>query len=158
MVQDSFYNLDKGRILARNFNITVGGLFSNRYDADININNKFSATVRDILYNTHSATISANNMTISADSFVNIQEWEEGTINTDRMTLSVAGDFDYAKDLLNNGEIRMSFINLQVGGDFSYDDTNDDFVWESRNSLVGLIMENYFCFFTVDSFTNYGDQ
>ena len=43
-------------------------------------------------------------------------------------------------------------LNFQVGGDFSYNDTNNNFVWHTNNSLVVLGS----AFITVDDFSNRG--
>ena len=48
--------------------------------------------------------------------------------------LSVAGDFDYLANYL--GTITTNAFNLQVGGDFSYDDSANDFVWRANDSLT----------------------
>ena len=40
-----------------------------------------------------------------------------------------------------------------MGGDFSYDDANNDFVWNTSDSLVVLGS----AFITTDNFTNYGN-
>ena len=44
---DSSYNLDSATINANDFNLTVGGLFANRYDAKISANG-FNVSVGDI--------------------------------------------------------------------------------------------------------------
>ena len=41
-------------------------------------------------------------------------------------------------DYLNNGNINATIFDLRVGGDFSYNNTIDDFVWNANNSLVVL--------------------
>ena len=58
------------------------------------------------------------------------------SISADSFALSVAGDFDYADNYLNNGNIDATTLNFQVGGDFFYDDTSNNFVWNAQNSLV----------------------
>ena len=52
----------------------------------------------------------------------------------------------------NNGNIEATTLNLQVGGDFSYDDASNDFVWNAQNSLVVFGS----AFITADDFSNYG--
>ena len=46
-------------------------------------------------------------------------------------SLSVAGNFDY-------GTITTNALNLQVGGDFNYDDSANDFTWRANDSLTVL--------------------
>ena len=47
-----------------------------------------------------------------------------GVVSADTVSLSVAGDFDYVADYLNNGTITTNTINLNVGGDFSNNDSS----------------------------------
>ena len=65
------------------------------------------------------------NFTITANTFNNTG----GVVNADTLTVSVADDFDY-------GTITANTSNLQVGGDFSYDDAASDFTWNANDSLV----------------------
>ena len=65
------------------------------------------------------------NLTITANSFDN----SGGVVSADTFSLSVAGNFDY-------GTITTNALNLQVGGDFSYDDSANDFTWRANDSLV----------------------
>ena len=111
--------------------------FYNWYGATINTDN-FNVIAQDSFYNQDTATINANDLTISTDSFVNTHTLEDGNINADILTLSLIGNFDYATDYLGNGNIDTTTLNLQVYGDFSYNDTNNDFVWDANNSLVVL--------------------
>ena len=67
------------------------------------------------------------NLTITANSFDN----SGGVVSADTFSLSVAGNFDY-------GTITTNALNLQVGGDFSYDDSANDFTWRANDSLVIL--------------------
>ena len=55
----------------------------------------------DNFYNTDSATISANDITISTNSFVNTHTRGDGNINADTLSLSLIGDFDYAMIICN---------------------------------------------------------
>ena len=107
-----FYNLYSATISANNFNVSAGSTFFNQVSATINAND-FNVTAGDRFYNTDSATISANDLTISADSFVNSHTRGDGNLITDTLTLSVAGDFDYADNYLNNGNIEATTLNLQ---------------------------------------------
>ena len=87
---------------------------------------------------TNSGTISVNttlNTTVSnteSDSFNNTG----GVISAATFALNVAGDFDYLADYLGNGSITTNTINLQVGGDFSNNDSASDFTWNANDSLV----------------------
>ena len=67
------------------------------------------------------------NLTITANSFDN----SGGVVSADTFSLSVAGNFDY-------GTITTNALNLQVGGDFSYDDSANDFTWRANDSLVNF--------------------
>ena len=125
---DRFYNLHSATINADSLNVSTGGLFANRYNATINTDS-FNVLTVDNFYNTDNATISANDVSISANSFTNSHPRGDGNISADTFALSVAGYFDYATDYLNNGNINATNLNLQVGGDFSYNDANNDFVW-----------------------------
>ena len=57
-----------------------------------------------------------------------------------------------ALSYLGNGNIDATALNLQVGGDFFYDDASNDFVWNAQNSLVVFGS----AFITADDFSNYG--
>ena len=145
-----FHNEDGATISVDNFNVTAGNDFSNGIYATINADN-FNVSARD--FSNHSyATISANDISISANSFINTSTEGDGSITTDTFSLSVAGDFDYADNYINNGNIDATALNLQVGGDFSYDDASNDFVWNAQNSLVVFGS----AFITADDFSNYG--
>ena len=100
------------------------------------------------------------NLTITANSFDN----SGGVVSADTFSLSVAGNFDY-------GTITTNALNLQVGGDFSYDDSANDFTWRANDSLVilgnfnivaagfensGNITVTNSGNFTVDTFSNSG--
>ena len=83
----------------------------------ITINNSFDITAASF---NNSQTISTNtnlNTTVSSTvsgSFNNTG----GEVSADTVSLSVAGDFDYVADFLNNGTISNGALNLTVGGDF----------------------------------------
>ena len=96
----SFYH-DSGTINANNLNITAGGRFENY--APINADN-FNVTTGSRFEN-YSDVIS-NIISISAENFVNVHTGgTEGYISTNTLTISVAGDFDYEDDYLDNGNI-----------------------------------------------------
>ena len=137
---DDFYNEDGATITANDFYVTAGDLFINRYDANINANNfnivveddffnvynatinanSFNVTARNDFYNYTNATISANDVSISANSFINSHTEGDGSITADTLILSVAGDFDYSSDFLNNGNIDATNQNfIARNGDFT---------------------------------------
>ena len=66
--------------------------------------------------------------------------------------LSVAGDFDYVAEYLNNGTITTNAFNLTVGGDFSNNDAANDLDWGANDTLTVLGTASV----TADSFTNRG--
>ena len=63
------------------------------------------------------------------------------------LNIFVVNDFDYA------GTINADALSLQVGGDFRYNDPNNDFVWNVSDSLV---VEGS-SFITANSFLNNGE-
>ena len=67
------------------------------------------------------------NLAITANSFDN----SGGVVSADTFSLSVAGAFDY-------GTVTTNALNLQVGGDFNYDDSANDFTWRANDSLTVL--------------------
>ena len=67
------------------------------------------------------------------------------------MTINVESDFDYVADF--DGTIDFNSINLNVGGDFSNNDSANDFVWNANDSLTVLGSASV----TTDSFNNSGN-
>ena len=61
-----------------------------------------------------------------------------GEIDADTFALSVAGDFDYIVDYLNNGTITTTAFNLDVAGNFSYDDAANNLDWRTNDILTVL--------------------
>ena len=98
-------------------------------------NSSFDITATDF---TNTGTISANttlNTTVSstAGGFNNTG----GVLNSNTFALSVvAGDFDYIAEYRNNGTINNNALNLTVGGNFSNNDANNDFVWNANDTLT----------------------
>ena len=133
---DSFYH-DSGTINAKNFNVTVEKSFVNV--APINADN-FNVTVGERFVN-YSDVIS-DIISISAESFINVTTpplaFAEGTISADTFALSITGNFDYSSDFLNNGNITTNALNLQVGGDFSNNDSASNFTWATNDNLAVL--------------------
>ena len=170
----------KGTITTNSFNLNVGGDFSNN-DASSDFvwgandtltvlgsasvvadsfnnrgtiavsNSSFDITATDL---TNAGTISANttlNTTVSStvsDSFNNTG----GVVSADTFALSVAGNFDYVTDYLDNGTITTNTLNLNVGGDFSNNDLANDFTWGANDSLTVLGTASV----VADSFSNSG--
>ena len=164
-VAGNFDYADKGTITTTNaLNLNVDGNFSNNdanndftwnandtlivlgtaniVAADFNnsgtitvTNSSFDITATDF---TNNGTISANttlNTTVSstAGGFNNTG----GVLNADTFALSVvAGDFDYIAEYLGNGTITTNTLNLNVGGDFSYNDSASNLDWGDSDILT----------------------
>ena len=88
------------------------------------------------------------NLGITANNFIN----SGGSVNADTFSLSVAGDFHYADNDLNNRNIDATTPDFRIGGDFSYDDAYNNFVWNASDSLVVLGS----VFINADDFFNRG--
>ena len=166
-----FYNRDNATINADNFNVSSGG-FSNYENATINADN-FTVTAGFSFYNQYNSTINADNfnvtagktfenssyvisniISISAEDFVNdVSVDAEGNISANIFALSIAGDFDYVAEYLGNGTITTNTLNLQVDGDFSNNNSANDFTWGANDSLTVLGSADI----TADSFNNSGN-
>ena len=138
---DDFYNQDSATINANDFNVTanrfynytnssisadnlsiVGSFFDN--DNSTLKGNNLDIVVSGNFYNSYNANIDANNLDISTGYFFNTFEGVTGNIIADTFTLSVAGDFDYATNYLNNGNIDANNLNFTArDGVFSNDKT-----------------------------------
>ena len=94
----------------------------------------FDITATDF---TNNGTISANttlNTTVSSTAGGNNTG---GVLNADTFALSVvAGDFDYIAEYLGNGTITTNTLNLNVGGDFSYNDSASNLDWGDSDILT----------------------
>ena len=132
----SFYH-DSGTINAKNFNVTAGNDFDNYATIDAE---NFNVTVGRSFEN-YSDVIS-NIISISAESFINVNTdplaFAEGTISADTFALSIAGDFDYIAEYLDNGTISNDALNLNVGGNFTNDDSASNFTWATNDNLTVL--------------------
>ena len=128
-----------GTITANNYNLTVGGDFS--YDDSANdftwrandsltVLSNFNIVAADFA-NSGAITVT-DSLNITANTFAN----SGGEIDAATFSISVAGDFDYLADYLGNGSITTNAFNLQVGGDFSNNDSASDFTWNANDSLV----------------------
>ena len=138
--------LNNGEITTDTLNLSVAGDFdyASDYLDNGNItatNQNFTARNGDFINDTSIDLV--GNLGITADNFSNIG----GDIIADTFSLSVADDFDY------DGTINATSYNFRVGGNFSYDDPSNDFVWGSSDSLV---VEGI-SFITVNSFLNNGE-
>ena len=126
-----------GSITADTLSLSVAGDFDYANDflgnGNINANNQYF-TIRNGDFSNNTSIALAGNLGITANDFINTG----GSITADTLNLSVAGDFDYADNYLNNGNIDVTIFNLQVGGDFSYNDANNDFVLNENDNLVVL--------------------
>ena len=146
---NSFSN--SGDITADTLSLSVAGDFD--YGSDFQNNGNIYATnqnfiVRNGDFTNNTSIALVGNLGITADNFIN----SGGSIIADTFALSVAGDFDYADNYLNNGNIDATTLNFQVGGDFSYNYANNDFVWNASDSLVVLGS----AFVTANGFINNG--
>ena len=129
------FDYDEGTIIAETRNFNVAGIFS-------------SDTNTDFIWGANDSLTVSGTANIVADSFSN-----SGNITADTLALSVEGDFDYVADYLDSN-ITTSSLNLRVGGDFSNNDANNDFVWGANDSLV--ITSGGDANITTYNFANYG--
>ena len=56
-------------------------------------------------------------------------------VSADTFNLDVAGAFDYIADYAN-GTITTNALNLDVGGNFSYNDAANDLTWRATDTLT----------------------
>ena len=96
------------------------------------INQYFIARDGDFTNNTSIDLV--GDLGITANNFINTG----GIINVDTFALSVAGDFDYVAEYLGNGTITTNALNLNIGGDFSNNDSANDFTWGANDTLTVL--------------------
>ena len=141
-----------GNITADTLNLSVAGDF----DYAANFLNQGTITADNLNFTarngvfTNDTTIDlAGNLGITANSFTNTG----GVVSADTFALSVAGDFDYSSDFLNNGTISNDALNLTVGGNFTNDDASSDFIWATNDSLTVLGNADI----TANSFNNSGN-
>ncbi len=168
---EGFTNQSFSTISAVSLNVTVGTSFINQ-SATIDVADSLNVTVGTNFTNYNSATISADSLnvtaegdfenfaSINADTLLNIALTDAagsfkntgGIASADTFKLSVAGDFNYISDFLNNGTINSNSFNLNVGGDFINNDAANDFTWGENNSLTVTGTASVFA----DSFNNSG--
>ena len=145
VTNDFVWNAQDSLLVKGDAFITTG-IFTN--NGIIDIENEFEIIAS--VYFDNNARINTNILTIEADSFLN----EAGSLNfIDLFNLSLGGDFNHQIDYLNNGNISATRYDFEIGGDFSFNDLNDDFIWSLGDSLAVLGS----IFVTADNFTNYGN-
>ena len=114
--------LNYATIEADNLRIVAGNFFSNS-TSSIKANSIYieAGYITSYILNSNLATIDAENLTIVTGAFFNTNNRTiDGNIITDTFNLSVAVDFDYASDYINNGNIEATDLNLTViNADFS---------------------------------------
>ena len=145
-------DFDYGTITANTFNLNVGGNFSYNNSA-----NDLDWGVNDSLTVLGSASVVAddfaNRGTITVTNSLNLITFASGgVISADTFALSVAGDFDYIADYLNNGTITTNVFNLNVGGDFTFSESANNFIWRANDTLTVSGSANI----TAASFNNSG--
>ena len=123
-----------GNITADTLNLSVAGDFDYRTDflnAGTTTAENLNFTARNGVFTNDTTIDLAGNLGITANSFTNTG----GVVSADTFALSVAGDFDYVTEFLNNGTISNDALNLTVGGNFSNDDENNDFLGQQMIAL-----------------------
>ena len=143
---------NSGTITANALNLSVAGDFDYRTDflnAGTITADNLNFTARDGVFTNDTTIELAGNLGITANSFTNTG----GVVSADTFALSVAGDFDYVTEFLNNGTISNDALNLTVGGNFTNDDENNDFVWNANDTLTVLGNADI----TANSFNNSGN-
>ena len=173
----NFLSSDKGNVNANVFNLFI--ISDHYYGGNINVNTFNLQVEDDFKYNSGNGNWNLNDTTLDfrvggkfiynnqysdfvwkannrlvADGHSSTSEiiaksfTNSGTIDVEHtLDISVVNDFDYA------GTIDATSFNLQVGGDFRYNDPNNDFVWNVSDSLV---VEGS-SFITANSFLNNGE-
>ena len=139
------FDNNSGTITAGTISLSIAGNFNyqNHYLSNGTITaNHLNLTARggNFINNT---TLTTGNLGITANNFNNT-----GTITANKITLSVAGNFDYAADYLNNATANN--LDLTVGGNFIYNDVSNNFVLNPQDALVVSGSAS----FNVNSFTN----
>ena len=119
-----------GTISAASLNFILTDDFTHASDSFTGFNNFSNLTVSTdgIFTNDNTINLAGGNLTITANSFNNTG----GVVISDTFALSVAGDFEHS------GTITTNASNLNIGGDFSYNDSANDFVWGANDTLTVL--------------------
>ena len=130
-------------IIANNGRINLTNISGNfRNTGEINVTNNFDITtdklnnLRNIIVG-DTLTVTLNSDRLSTD-FSNTNIHDHEGISADTFNFSVASDFDYLDNYLNEGTITTNALNLQVGGDFSYTFLARDFIWAASDILTVL--------------------
>ena len=124
-----------GNITADTLNLSLAGDFdyaTDFLDTGTTTAENLNFTARNGVFTNDTTIELAGNLGITANSFTNTG----GVVSADTFTLSVAGDFNYVTEFLNNGTITTDVLNLTVGGDFTNDDENNDFTWGANDNLT----------------------
>ena len=138
------FNTWGAKISANNgrINLTHSDGILNNYSGEINVTNNFDITTdqlkneRNIIVG-DTLTVTLNSDTLRSG-FINVNNFNYEGISADTFNFSVASDFDYLDNYLNEGTITTNALNLQVGGDFSYSFPTRDFIWAASDILTVL--------------------
>ena len=127
----------------------------------INANNyTYNRLTDDFIWDAQNSLVVSGNAGITTNNFTN-----DGNISADTLAISVAGDFDYSSDFLNNGTITADNLNFTLrNGAFTNDTTIDlavgslgitanDFI----NFSAGSVTANNFTLILTNNFSNGGD-
>ena len=117
-VTGDFDYANNGTLTTSAFNLIVGGNFI------------YDDSASDFTWDAQNSLIVLGNADITTDNYT-----QNGAIDvTGALTINVESDFDYVGDF--NGTIDFNSLNLNVGGNFIYNDSANDFTWGDNDSLV----------------------
>ena len=151
-----------GTITANTFALSLAGDFDYRSDfvnaGTITANNLNFTARNGIFTNDTTIDLATGSLGITANSFTNT-----GEVVADTFNLSVAGDFDYAADFINNGNITANNLNFTARNGIFTNDTTIDLAAGSlgitANSFTntgGVVIADTFALSVADSFVNTG--
>ena len=122
---DGFTNASYATIYANNFNVILTNEFRGNSIGVINVTNNFDITANNLV-NTGDIIVGGDLIVEltsgSSNSFnnVNTNPNVDGDITADTFSLSVAHNFDYLADFLNNGNIDIANnLDFTINGDFT---------------------------------------
>ena len=116
-VTGDFDYANNGTLTTSAFNLIVGGNFI------------YDDSASDFTWDAQNSLIVLGNADITTDNYT-----QNGAIDvTGALTINVESDFDYVGDF--NGTIDFNSLNLNVGGNFIYNDSANDFIWGDNDSL-----------------------
>ena len=124
-------NIDNagGTVSSDSLNFILTDDFTHESDSFTNFTNFSNLAITTEGTFTNNDTIDLDgNLTITANSFAN--SWR--SVISDALALSVAGDFEHS------GTITTNAYNLNIGGDFSYNDSANDFILGVNDTLTVL--------------------